>query len=113
MAVQPPPAAPTPVPQPTVAAAKPAKGSRGCFGCGCGGCLLIVILIALLIGGGGYFFFVVQAQAAVTAPASLVVINQPITVDGHPGRPGESLNAGDSVSTINPSKSNRRARTTR
>lgn len=58
-----------------------------------------MILIALLIGGGGYFFFVVQAQAAVTAPASLVVINQPITVNDHPGTPGESLNAGDSVST--------------
>ena len=61
--------------------------------------MLVIILIALLIGGAGYFFFVVQASAAVSAPASLVVINQPITVDGNPGTPGQSLNAGSSVST--------------
>lgn len=101
MALQPPPPVPSSVvPQPTTSPALPAKGgSRGCFGCGCGGCLLVLILIALLIGGSGYFFFVVQAQAAVTAPASLVVINQPITVDGNPGTPGESLNAGNTVAT--------------
>ena len=98
MAIQPPPAVQsTPVPQ---QAAPPAPRRRsGCFGCGCGGCLLIVVLVALLIGGGGYWFFVAQASAAVTAPASLVVINQPITVDGNPGTPGQPLNAGNTVST--------------
>lgn len=96
---QPPPAPPNAVtPQP--AATPPKTGSsRGCFGCGCGGCLLIIVLIGLLIGGAGYFFFVVQAAAAVTAPASLVVINQPINVDNHPGTPGEAINAGSSVGT--------------
>ena len=58
-----------------------------------------MILIVLLIGGSTYFFFVVQASAAVTAPASLVVINQPISVNGNPGTPGQSLHAGDSVAT--------------
>jgi hypothetical protein len=53
-----------------------------------------------LIIGGGWLFFVQQASAAVTAPASLVVINQPITVDGHPGTPGQPLNAGNSVATV-------------
>ncbi len=61
--------------------------------------MLVVILIVLLIGGSTYFFFVVQASAAVTAPASLVVINQPISVNGNPGTPGQSLHAGDSVAT--------------
>jgi hypothetical protein len=100
MAIQPPPAPPAQLAtQPAVA---PPKAKRsGCFGCGfgCGGCLLALILIALLIGGGAWYFFVVQASAAITAPASLVVINQPITVDGNPGTPGESLNAGNTVST--------------
>jgi hypothetical protein len=68
------------------------------LGCGCGGCALIVILVALLIVGGGWWFFVIQASAAVTAPASLVVISQPITVDGNAGTPGQSLNAGSTVS---------------
>ena len=97
MAIQPPPA--QSVSQP---AAPPAKAGRsGCFGCslGCGGCLVVLVLIALLIGGGGWYFFVVQASAAIIAPASLVVINQPVTVDGNPGTPGESLNAGNTVST--------------
>src|SRR4029077_7833946 len=76
-------------------------GRSGCFGCslGCGGGLLVLVLIALLIGGGGWDFFVVQASAAITAPASLVVISQPITVDGNPGTPGQSLNPGNAVST--------------
>jgi hypothetical protein len=59
----------------------------------------VLVLIALLIGGGAWYFFVVQASAAITAPASLVVINQPITVDGNPGTPGQSLNPGNTVST--------------
>src|SRR5437899_2149922 len=81
MASQPP---PTPAPQPV----PPKKGGclgRGC-GFGCGRCL---------VGGP----FVVQASAAVTAPATLVVINQPITVDGKPATAGESLNAGNTVAT--------------
>ena len=96
MALQPPPTATT---QPAAAPPKPKRS--GCFGCsfGCGGCLLVVVLIFLLIAGGGYYFFVVQASAAITAPASLVVINQPISVNGNPGTPGQPLNAGDSVST--------------
>ena len=106
MATEPPPAPSTlPPPPPQLAAqpgAAPARAKRsGCLGCsfGCGGCLLAVVLIALLVVGGGYYFFVVQASAAISAPASLVVINQPITVNGNPGTPGESLNGGDSVST--------------
>lgn len=100
MAIQPPPA-PTAQTASQPAAPPPKARRSGCFGCsfGCGGCLLVVILIALLIGGGAWYFFVVQASAAITAPASLVVINQPITVDGNPGTPGESLNAGNTVST--------------
>lgn len=96
MALQPPPPLTT---QPAAAPPKPKRS--GCLGCsfGCGGCLLVVVLIFLLVAGGGYYFFVVQASAAITAPASLVVINQPISVNGNPGTPGESLNAGDSVST--------------
>lgn len=36
---------------------------------------------------------------AIVAPASLVVVTQPITVDGNPGTPGQQLNAGNSVAT--------------
>ena len=92
MAVQPPP--------PTVpTTARP----RGCFGRGCGfsclGCLGVLGLAALLLLGSGYWFFVVQASAAVTAPATLVVFNQPVTVNNNPSTPGQSLNAGDEVAT--------------
>lgn len=99
MAIQPPPAPPAV----EHAAPPPAARRSGCFGRGCGcscaGCLLIVVLVALLVGGGGWWFFVVQASAAVTAPASLIVINQPVTVDGSPGLAGQSLNAGQQVAT--------------
>jgi hypothetical protein len=100
MAIQPPPA-PT-VPQQAPPPTAPKTG--GCFGRGCGwgcaGCLVVVVLVAgLLVVGGGYYFFVVQAQAAVTAPAALIVINQPVDVDGNPGVPGEALNAGNTVHT--------------
>src|SRR5579864_1198598 len=100
MAIQPP-AAP-PAQAASQPAAAPPKATRsGCLGCsfGCGGCLIVLVLIALLIGGAGWYFFVVQASAAISAPASLVVINQPITVDGNPGTPGQSLDAGNTVST--------------
>jgi hypothetical protein len=99
MAIQPPPA--PVVPQQAPPGATPRKGGcfgRGC-GCGCGGCLLAILLVGLLVVGGGYYFFVVQAQAAVAAPASLVVINQPVEVDGNPAIPGESLNPGNTVHT--------------
>lgn len=99
MAIQPPPA-PT-IPQQGVPPAAPKKGGcfgRGC-GCGCGGCLLVVVLAVLLVGGSGYYFFVVQAQAAVAAPASLVVINQPVDVDNNPGIAGEALNPPNTVHT--------------
>jgi hypothetical protein len=95
MAIQPPPA--PPVQQPAVPPAAPKKG--GCFGCGCGGCLVAVLLVVLLTVGGGYYFFVVQAQAAVAAPASLTVINQPVDVDQRPGLPGEALGPGNTVHT--------------
>ena len=99
MAIQPPPAPniPQQAPPPTA----PKKGGcfgRGC-GFGCGGCLLVLVLAVLLAVGGGYYFFVVQAQAAVSAPAALVVINQPVDVDGHPGIPGQALNPGNAVHT--------------
>ena len=95
MAIQPPPA--PPVQQPGVP--PPAAKKGGCFGCGCGGCLVVVLLVVLLTVGGGYYFFVVQAQAAVTAPASLTVINQPVDVDQRPGLPGEALGEGNTVHT--------------
>ncbi len=101
MAVAPPPAPatnPTTTARPQATQKKSGCLGRGC-GFGCGGCLLVVLLIVLLIAGGGYWFFVVQASAAVTAPATLVVINQPITVDGNPATAGESLNAGNTVAT--------------
>lgn len=105
MAVLPPPppaapAAPPPVQQ-QAAPPPPAQRSgcgRGC-GFGCGGCLIATVLVVLLAVGGTYWFFVVQASAAVNAPATLVVINQPVTVNGHPGIPGESLSPGDTVAT--------------
>ena len=106
MAVQqppPPPAPPAAAPPGQQQAVPPTPGQRsGCgrgCGFGCGGCLVAAILVVLLVFGGGYWFFVVQASAAVNAPATLVVINQPVTVDGHPGIPGESLNPGDTVAT--------------
>ncbi len=99
MAIQPPPApnAPQQAPPPTA----PKKGGcfgRGC-GFGCGGCLLVIVLAVLLAAGGGYYFLVVQAQAAVNAPAALVVVNPPVDVDGHPGIPGQALNPGNAVHT--------------
>ena len=60
---------------------------------------MVVLLVVLLTAGGGYYFFVVQAQAAVEAPASLTVINQPVDVDKRPAIPGEALNPGNIVST--------------
>ena len=96
MTVQPPPV----VPQQAQPGAPPRGGGcfgRGC-GLGCGGCLLALVLVCLLVVGGGYYL-VVQAQAAVPAPASLVVVNQPVQVDGNPGTPGESLNPGNTVDT--------------
>src|SRR5205085_594138 len=70
----------------------------GC-GCSCLGCLGVVGLVSLLLLGSGYWFFVAQASAAVTAPATLVVFNQPVTVNHNPTTPGQSLNAGDEVAT--------------
>jgi hypothetical protein len=95
MAIQPPPA-PT-IPQQAAPPTSPKKG--GCFGCGCGSCLLVVLVAGLLVLGSGYYFFVAQAQAAVAAPAALAVINQPVDVDGNPGIPGEALNPGNRVHT--------------
>jgi hypothetical protein len=100
MAIQPP-AAPV-VTQPSATPAAPPKAG-GCFGRGCGcsclGCAGVVGLVALLLLGSGYWFFVAQASASVTAPATLIVFNQPVTVNDNPGLPGESLNAGDQVAT--------------
>lgn len=58
-----------------------------------------MVLAGLLVFGSGYYFLVVQAQAAVSAPAALAVINQPVTVDSNPGIPGEALNPGNTVHT--------------
>jgi len=55
--------------------------------------------VTLLLLGSGYWFFVVQASAAVTAPASLILFNQPVTVNASPATPGQPLNAGDEVAT--------------
>src|SRR5260370_2575276 len=99
MAIQPPPA--PAIPQQGVPPSAPRQGGcfgRGC-GCGCGGCLLVVVLVLLLVGGSGYYFFVVQAQAAVAAPAALVLINQPVEVDGNPAIAGEALIPNNTVPT--------------
>src|ERR1700716_2280500 len=97
MAIQPPPA--PAAAQRAVPPTAPNKGGcfgRGC-GFGCGGCLLVALVAGLLVIGSGYYVFVVQAQAAVIAPAALLVINQPVTVDGNPAIPGQSLNPGNLV----------------
>jgi FecR protein len=98
MAISPPPAPVNTQPPP------PVKSKRGCWGCGCGGCLLVVVLVALLVGGAGYWFFIVQAQAAVASPASLILIAAPVDVGTNDsgykaGIPGQQLNAGSSVRT--------------
>jgi hypothetical protein len=99
MAIQPPPAPTIPQQAPPPIVPK----QRGCFGrgcgCGCGGCLVAIVLAGLLVVGSGYYFFVVQAQASVSAPAALTVINQPVDVDGHPGIAGQALNPGNTVHT--------------
>jgi FecR-like protein len=99
MATQPP---PTPaVPRPAVPPATPRRSGcfgRGC-GFGCGGCLVAVVLVALIAVGGGYYFIVAQAQAAVAAPAALIVFMQKVSVDGKPGTSGQQLNAGNTAST--------------
>jgi hypothetical protein len=61
--------------------------------------VLVLLLAVLLAVGGGYWFFVVQASAAINAPATLIVISQPVTVDGNPAIPGEALNPGNAVAT--------------
>src|SRR5690349_17939822 len=91
-----------PVTTTSSAPATPQKSS-GCFGrgcvTGCGGCLVVILLAGLLIAGSGYWFFVVQASAAVSAPATLIVYNQPVTVDNKTATAGEPLNAGNEVAT--------------
>src|ERR1700693_6064238 len=115
MAAQPPQApvdtlAPSPVstqagPSPNPQVPPPVKAGRGCFGCGCGGCLVAIVLVVLLVFGGGYYFFIVQAQAAVPSPAALVVVSTPVDVDTnnganfHTAKPGQELVAGNSVRT--------------
>jgi FecR-like protein len=99
MAVEPP-----PLPVVTQQSTAPVTPRRSaCFGRGCGfsclGCLGVFGLATLLLLGSSYWFFVVQASAAVTAPATLIVFNQPVTVNSHPSTPGEPLNAGDEVAT--------------
>src|SRR5690349_10564181 len=87
MAIQPPPV--PVVAQQSVGPAVPRKGGcmgRGC-GCSCLGCLGVGALVAL------------QPSAAVTAPATLIVFSQPVTVNSRPSRPGQALNAGDEVQT--------------
>src|ERR1700682_5323139 len=76
MAIQPPPA--PALMQQATPPTTPKKG--GCFGRGCD-------------------FVCVRAQAAVTAPAALMLINQPVDVDQRPGLPGEALNKGNTVHT--------------
>ena len=57
------------------------------------------VLAVLLAAGGGWYFLVVQASAAVTAPATLVVYNQTVTVNDRPSIAGQALNANDDVKT--------------
>jgi len=98
MAIQQPPAAVVPTQNAPPSTPRRSGCGRGC-GFGCGGCLLAVVLVVLLAVGGSYWFFVVQASAAVDAPATLVVINPPVTVDGHAAIPGQALIAGNTAVT--------------
>src|SRR6202165_6093050 len=95
-------AAPSVVPE-EVASSTASQKSAGCLGrdcdVGCGACLVACLLSALHVIGGGYWFFVVQASAPIPAPATLVLINQPVKVNGNPGTPGQSLVANDDVAT--------------
>lgn len=59
----------------------------------------MLVLAFLLAIGGGWWFLVVQASAAVTAPATLILFNQPVEVNGNPATPGQPLNANDEVVT--------------
>ena len=95
--------APPPLQTPQRAAPPTATRSGGCLGrgcsLGCGGCLLALVLAVLLVIGGGWYFFVIQASAAVTAPATLMLFSQSVTVNQKPGTPGQALNANDNVRT--------------
>ncbi|MFI5283459.1 MAG: FecR domain-containing protein [Candidatus Dormibacterales bacterium] len=58
-----------------------------------------MVVAVLLVVGGSYWFLVVQASAAIDAPATLIVINQPVTVNDNPAIPGQAVNAGNTVKT--------------
>ena len=96
--MQPPAASPSP--QTTAPTTGPTtRGGCAGRGCGCGGCLVAVLLVVILLVGGGWYFLVIQASAAVTAPATLILFNQGVTVNQRPGTPGQALNANDEVRT--------------
>jgi hypothetical protein len=85
-------------PTPGIGAPPPAKRRRGgCLGCGC----LVPLLVIVVLLGAGFYFFVLQANAAVSVPAQLLVLNPNTTLthsgSAQPGKSGDLVNAGDSV----------------
>jgi FecR-like protein len=51
----------------------PVKKRRGCFGCGCGGCLLAILLIVVLVAAAIFFFAILPASAGSDTPTTLSV----------------------------------------
>ena len=105
-AAQTPPAS-TPAPAPYNPSAPPApvKKKRGCFGCGCGGCLLSILLIVVLVAAAIFFFAILPASAGSDTPATLSVFVPNTAVSGSQngsygnGTTGQILNPGSWVKT--------------
>lgn len=83
----------------------PVKKRRGCFGCGCGGCLLAILLIVVLVAAAIFFFAILPASAgsdtpttlSVFVPNTLVSSSQNGTYDA--GTTGQTLNPGTWIKT--------------
>jgi len=98
---------PPPPAQPSGPATPPApvKKRRGCFGCGCGGCLLAILLVIVLVAAAIFFFAILPASAGSDTPTTLSVFvpntqvssNQNGTYAG--GTTGQVLNPGTWVKT--------------
>ena len=101
------PPASTPAPAPYNPAAPPApvKKKRGCFGCGCGGCLLSILLILVVVAAAIFFFAILPASAGSDTPATLSVFVPNAAVSGSQngsysnGTTGQTLNPGTWVKT--------------
>ncbi|HEX6351240.1 MAG TPA: FecR family protein [Candidatus Dormibacteraeota bacterium] len=87
------------------AAPTPVKKRRGCFGCGCGGCLLAILLIIVLVAAAIFFFAILPASAGSDTPTTLSVFLQNTQVSSSQngsysnGSTGQTLNPGTWVRT--------------